>query len=121
VLPHLIERERPAGRRLVLEGPGTHPIVLSEFGGMAFDGRDDGSPVHGYWVADSAEQFGTQVLDLLQQVRELPLLAGFCYTQFTDTYQEKNGLLYGDRTPKIPLERIAAATMQAPRWLEQDV
>jgi Glycosyl hydrolases family 2, TIM barrel domain/Glycosyl hydrolases family 2, sugar binding domain len=121
VLPQLIERERPAGRRLVLEGPGTHPIVLSEFGGMAFDGRDDGSPMHGYWVADSAEQFGTQVLDLLEQVRELPLLAGFCYTQFTDTYQEKNGLLYADRTPKIPLEKIAAATMRAPRWLEQDV
>ena len=38
------------------------------------------------------------------------LLAGFCYTQFTDTYQEANGLLYADRTPKIPLERIAAAT-----------
>ena len=32
------------------------------------------------------------------------------YTQFVDTYQEANGLLYSDRTPKFPLERIAAAT-----------
>ena len=32
-----------------------------------------------------------------------PLLAGFCYTQFADTYQEANGLLYADRTPKFPL------------------
>jgi hypothetical protein len=40
----------------------------------------------------------------------LPLLAGFCYTQFTDTYQEANGLLYADRTPKFPLDRIACAT-----------
>ena len=32
------------------------------------------------------------------------LLAGFCYTQFADTYQEANGLLYADRTPKIPLD-----------------
>ena len=37
-------------------------------------------------------------------------LAGFCYTQFTDTYQEINGLLYADRTPKAPLEQIALAT-----------
>ena len=43
-------------------------------------------------------------------MRSLPLLAGFCYTQFTDTYQEANGLLYVDRTPKFPIERIAAAT-----------
>ena len=32
------------------------------------------------------------------------MLAGFCYTQFADTYQEANGLLYADRTPKIPLD-----------------
>jgi hypothetical protein len=43
-------------------------------------------------------------------VRELPLLSGFCYTQFADTYQERNGLLYADRTPKFPIERIAQAT-----------
>ena len=34
----------------------------------------------------------------------------FCYTQFADTYQEANGLLYADRTPKFPLDRIARAT-----------
>ena len=38
------------------------------------------------------------------------MLAGFCYTQFADTYQEANGLLFADRTPKFPLEEIAAAT-----------
>jgi hypothetical protein len=37
------------------------------------------------------------------------VLAGFCYTQFADTYQEANGLLYVDRKPKIPLEDIALA------------
>jgi hypothetical protein len=40
----------------------------------------------------------------------VPLLAGFCYTQFTDTYQEANGLLTMDRTPKFPIEQIAIAT-----------
>jgi hypothetical protein len=43
-------------------------------------------------------------------VRNLGLLAGFCYTQFADTYQEANGLLYADRTPKFPMAKIAAAT-----------
>ena len=32
------------------------------------------------------------------------LFSGFCYTQFADTFQEANGLLYADRTPKIPLD-----------------
>jgi hypothetical protein len=43
-------------------------------------------------------------------VRSLNLFAGFCYTQFADTYQEANGLLYADRMPKCSLEVIAAAT-----------
>jgi hypothetical protein len=38
------------------------------------------------------------------------LFAGFCYTQFADTFQEANGLLCADRTPKIPIEEIAKAT-----------
>jgi hypothetical protein len=43
-------------------------------------------------------------------VRNSTVLSGFCYTQFTDTYQEANGLLYADRTPKFPIEQIRAAT-----------
>jgi beta-galactosidase/beta-glucuronidase len=121
VLPQLIERERPAGRRLVLEGAASHPIVLTEFGGMVFEGGGGGSNTHGYWLAETPEEFAEQFRTLITLVRELPLLAGFCYTQFTDTYQEKNGLLYADRTPKIPIEDIAAATRRAPRWLHEEV
>ena len=50
-------------------------------------------------------------MELLRSVNSLGLLAGFCYTQFADTYQEANGLLQADRTPKIPLDRIARATV----------
>ena len=46
---------------------------------------------------------------LLEAVRSIDTIAGYCYTQLTDTYQEANGLLYMDRTPKIPLEEIALA------------
>jgi hypothetical protein len=51
----------------------------------------------------------------LTVVHSLQLLAGFCYTQFTDTYQEANGLLSADRRPKFPLERIARVT-GGPAW-----
>jgi hypothetical protein len=37
-------------------------------------------------------------------------LAGFCYTQLTDTFLEKNGLLTEDRQPKADLLHLAAAT-----------
>jgi hypothetical protein len=43
-------------------------------------------------------------------VAGLQLFAGFCYTQFADTYQEANGLLYADRTPKFALKKMFTAT-----------
>ncbi len=107
VLPNLFKRERPGGRTLVLEGEAEHPLVLSEFGGIAFSS----DPHHwGYSRTDSAQAFEERYSALLQVARSLETLAGFCYTQFADTYQEANGLLRSDRTPKIPLDRIAAAT-----------
>jgi hypothetical protein len=43
-------------------------------------------------------------------VNRVGLFAGFCYTQFTDTYQEANGLLTMDRVPKLPLDVVWHAT-----------
>jgi hypothetical protein len=34
-------------------------------------------------------------------------LTGFCYTQLTDIFQEQNGLLYADRSPKVDPAIIA--------------
>lgn len=109
VVTHLFKRERPGGRLLTLEGhPHTgQPIMLTEFGGIAFS-RAAGA--WGYSRSDSQEQFAERYTQLLEAVRALPLLSGFCYTQFADTYQEANGLLYADRTPKFPLEQIALGT-----------
>jgi hypothetical protein len=39
-----------------------------------------------------------------EAVLSSPVVAGFCYTQFTDTLQESNGLLKSDRTPKLPID-----------------
>ena len=108
-VPRLFKRERPGGRLLLLEGQqAEQPIMLTEFGGIAYSG--DANRTWGYSRSDSAEEFGKQYMHLLRVVRSMNILAGFCYTQFTDTYQEANGLLYADRRPKIPIENIALAT-----------
>ncbi len=110
VLPRLFRRERPGGRLLVLQEPSSpeQPIVLSEFGGIAYSPADPKS--WGYSRCQSPEEFARLYARLLAVVRSLGILSGFCYTQFADTYQEANGLLFADRTPKIPLADIERAT-----------
>jgi hypothetical protein len=84
--------------------------VLSEFGGIALR---DARGTWGYSCADGEEDLASRYERLLAAVRSIGMLSGFCYTQFADTYQEANGLLYADRRPKIPIARIAAATRGA--------
>ncbi len=111
-VPAILSSLRPGGRRPTLAGHdhAGQPIVLTEFGGIAYapPGQRDG--VWGYGVVETADDLAMAYEALLRTVHALPLLAGFCYTQFADTYREINGLLYADRTPKFPLERMAAAT-----------
>jgi hypothetical protein len=88
--------------------------VLSEFGGISM--ARGGSPEQwGYSMCEGPEDLARRYSALLDVVRSLDLFAGFCYTQFADTYQEANGLLYSDRTPKFPMEQLAAAT-RGPRF-----
>jgi len=49
----------------------------------------------------------------METIHSLGVFAGFCYTQFADTYQEANGLLTAAREPKFPLADIFAATTGA--------
>ena len=112
VLPKLLARERPGGRALVLDHAHPEaPIVLSECGGIAYAKTQDGS--WGYSRARSPDDLARRYRALLGTITSLDLLAGFCYTQFADTYQETNGLLYADRTPKFPIEDMAAATTRS--------
>jgi beta-galactosidase/beta-glucuronidase len=110
LLPRLLKRERPGGRLLVLEehSHGDHPLMLTEFGGIASSA--DRKETWGYSRAESEEDLAKRYRELLKEVTSLGLFAGFCYTQFADTYQEANGLLYADRTPKFPLDEMARAT-----------
>ncbi len=120
VVGRLFTRERPGGRLLTIEGHphAGQPIVLSEFGGIAFS--DDPEATWGYSRSHTAEEFGQEYTALLEAIHTLNVLAGFCYTQFADTYQESNGLLYADRTPKLPLDLIMRAT-RGPRTRLQEM
>ena len=118
LLPKILKSERPGGRALVFDERNwaSHPVVLSEFGGIAVRAKATGYGAHdaktewGYSSSADEGELGRRYQALLAAVRSRELFAGFCYTQFADTYQEANGLLRADRTPKFPLAEIAAAT-----------
>jgi len=114
----LFDHRRPAGRILTLDGfpHRGQPIVLTEFGGIAFDdsATQTDSSTWGYSRAMTKETFLAQYQRLLEVVNTTQLFSGFCYTQFADTFQEANGLLRADRSPKIPLAQISAATRNVP-------
>lgn len=103
----LIDEIGPAGRRLLALPTGVRdqPVMVSEFGGISYAPN---SPIStwGYSTADSAEGFGEQLNDLFSALHASPVLAGFCYTQLTDTLQEANGLTDENRKPKLPIEQI---------------
>ncbi len=100
----LLDGIGPAGRRLQLRRDDRgQPVMLTEFGGVSFAARHEGD--WGYSTASDAADYEARLRDLLDAVRD-SALAGFCYTQLTDTGQETNGLLDADRRPKLPIETI---------------
>jgi beta-galactosidase/beta-glucuronidase len=111
----LFDRRRPGGRILTLDGypHRGQPIVLSEFGGIAYRKKPEAGVNHvwGYSEADNDAAFLDAYRKLLEVVNETSLFSGFCYTQFADTFQEANGLLTADREPKVPIEEIYKATL----------
>jgi hypothetical protein len=112
----LFHHQRFYGHLLMLDGDtrGDRPLLLTEFGGIAFQPADEaGGRSWGYDRAGSSEELLARYEALLEAVHDSSL-AGFCYTQLTDTYQETNGLLTADRRPKAPVERLAVATIGDP-------
>jgi beta-galactosidase/beta-glucuronidase len=100
----------PQGRRLILSAAqaqkfldGDAPLMITEFGGISRSSADD---AWGYATAGSDSEYATLLRDLFDAVRASTQVTGFCYTQFRDTAQETNGLLFADGTAKLPVESI---------------
>lgn len=76
---------------------GGEPLLISEFGGIAFQQ----STGWGYSVAADGAEFVRRYQSLIEALAASPAVTGWCYTQLTDVEQETNGLLTYDRKPKV--------------------
>jgi hypothetical protein len=107
-----LEGIAPSGKRMLVGSAeeraytAARPAILSEFGGVSADPSGNGT--WGYRHVESADHLEEHLVGLFAAVRESEGLAGWCYTQLTDTAQETNGLADADRVPKLPAERIRA-------------
>jgi hypothetical protein len=100
-------------RDLDRAGTQGRAVVLSEFGGISLAAGEpsaDGSTPWGYDDVRTPDELLDRYRDLWSAVHDTPL-AGACWTQLTDTYQEVNGLLTADRTPKCDVEQLRRATI----------
>lgn len=98
----------PLGRRmrLVEDDDRNKPVIVSEFGGVSYQPVSLNGDTWGYVTTLDADGFETALRGLFEALQSSPVLAGFCYTQLTDTRQEANGLVGPDRRPKIAIEKI---------------
>ncbi len=75
------------------------PIIMSEYGGIAFNNGKDGWG-YGNKVGDEAA-FLDRYDAVTTAIQEIPYFVGFCYTQVTDVQQEINGLMDMERNFKV--------------------
>ncbi|HET8590813.1 MAG TPA: hypothetical protein VFM01_14345, partial [Nakamurella sp.] len=66
---------------------------------------------YGARVADEKE-FYTRFAGLVGVLREDPGMFGYCYTQLTDVFQERNGIYRFDRSSKLDVDRIRTIQQQ---------
>ena len=106
----VLEQQQPGGRAIMMPGfePDQHPVILSEFGGIALVTGDQHG--WGYSRVQTDEELASAYEGMMRALHACRGIAGFCYTQLTDTFQERNGILSATREPKVLASRIAEAT-----------
>ena len=90
---------------------GRAPLMITEFGGVSHQGD---ASTWGYAQVSSDTEYARLLHGLFDALRSSPRVAGFCYTQLTDTVQEANGLLTADRRPKLPWTPCARSSPARP-------
>jgi hypothetical protein len=96
------------------------PIVISEFGGLSFVPQAS-EDWFGYGQFASPDELLTRYEELVDALLGSTALAGFCYTQLTDTAQETNGLLTVNREPKFDLERLRAINSRPSKAVPSEI
>lgn len=94
------------------------PYILDEFGGIGWMAEKDRKDSWGYGrMLANEEDFYKRLEGQIDALLASPHVWGFCYTQLTDVEQEKNGVYYYNRTPKLDMKRIKAIFEKIPsRW-----
>ena len=81
------------------------PVILSEYGGIAFADKQQGEWGYGNAVK-SEEEFLCRLQKITAAIYQVPYIVGFCYTQVSDVEQEVNGLMRENRTYKVDPQKI---------------
>ena len=89
-------------------GYGGEPVIISEFGGIAFSDDAKGE-CWGYGGSvNGAEDYFRRLSSVVNAIVDSRRTCGYCYTQFTDVFQEVNGLVTIDRKVKTDLSHLNA-------------
>ncbi|MFE4078879.1 glycoside hydrolase family 2 protein [Paenarthrobacter sp. YIM B13468] len=101
------------------------PYFVSEFGGIWWNETEArqaaaeaglGSDVSTSWGygqrVSNEDEFYARFDGLCGVLLDNPDMFGYCYTQLTDVFQEKNGIFTFDRRSKFDLERIRASQVR---------
>ncbi|HEX6356474.1 glycoside hydrolase family 2 protein [Actinophytocola sp.] len=110
-----VGRDWPGPRRVHLDDAvrGDQPLMITEFGGLSYT-PEAGERWAGYRTVGGAADLLAAYEGLVTALVGSEQVAGFCYTQLTDTEQETNGLLTEDRVPKVdPAEIRRVNTLPA--------
>lgn len=107
---------RPTRKRLVLrpDDKRGQPVMLTEFGGLSIHPKT-GKAWFGYATAQNDDEYLAMMKGLFDAIYASPDLAGFCYTQITDTQQETNGLYDENRKLKLDGNKLRDIIWQPSR------
>jgi hypothetical protein len=98
------------------------PFIVSEFGGIWWNPAASGEGRDASWGYGerprSEEEFHARFEGLTGALLGNPGVAGYCWTQLTDVFQEQNGIYFFDRGRKLDVERVRAA-QQRPAAIER--
>jgi hypothetical protein len=94
------------------------PLMLTEFGGISLP-PESGADWYGYGTVGDKDAFLSKYRELVEAILDSPDIAGFCYTQLTDTGQETNGLLTAEREPKLDPAAVREITTGVAKGFRQ--
>ena len=104
-----IEGEGSDGRVGALPGAKVQglPIILTECGGIGYVQGERAGDEFAYGELPESEQaLEEQFVAVADTIHKTKRLTGYVWTQLTDVQQEINGILYFDREPKLPIEKV---------------